>query len=414
MRRILSTLLALALVVTTSAANAFIGLLYGEAKVSIKTEHQFVAGLDEQTRRLIQGLAPQIRGEAIQFLRDAVPILDEGTAQFLNRLDTFLENRINGLVCSGQGLAKGLAEELGAAWRNERPKPLLELAQDFDARKGFDPKTAKYITLSYYDFLHNAAITSCQLADSDAKTRVEKMRAEARKRARVWEEIEGRCASPSECLTNRYAEISQLVATSDARDIQNAGATAGLAAVRLVQPKSGVLPWLNSLFGRTGWVAQDANWVSYETELVKLHTIARSIEFTRNLRQQTAKARYNTALASIASAEGAIVPHVASVGMASAAVNTKAEQDAKALIAGQTSWTADLNSALAGDGTLKTEVDGALQRIKALNTSVATMTTQVVANNAAIAAREAERLRRAQERSELLRELRTGPRRMPV
>ena len=400
-RALVGVTFAIALSMASLDAKAVFGLLYAEAKVNIKTEHQIVAGLDDKTRAMILGLPDQARAQAIKFLQEAVPLVNEGLAQFLARLDSVLENRINGLVCSGQGLAKGVAEELGAAWRKERPKPLIELAVDFDTRKGFDSKSARYLTFGYYDFLHNAAVTSCQLADGDAKSKVERMRAEARQHLRIWEEIEGICTTPAECLSTRYSSITELLAKSDRRDVENAEAKPALAAVKLVQVKSGVLPWITSLVGKTHWVADDAQWVAYEAELGKLRLIERSVDYARSLRQQTAKARLATVLGAIVNSEAALISIASTVSTSSIASNSKAEQDAIGLVKAKATWIAELARASANDSGLKSEVDGATQRLKALEVSIVSLTAQVTSNNKLIAEREAEQARLRDERRQM-------------
>lgn len=402
-RTLVSSCIAVTLLSASVDSSAIFGVLYAEAKINVKTEHQIVAGLDDKTRAMILSMAPQVRAEAIAFLREAVPLVGEEMSQFLNRLDLVLENRINGLVCAGQGLAKGVAEELGAAWRNERPKPLIELSLEFDKRKGFDAKSAKYITLGYYDFLHNAAITSCQLADSDAKKKVEKMRAEARQRLRIWEEIEGTCVAPSDCLAKRYSQVSETVQNADRRDVENAGAKAGLAAVKLVQAKTGVVPWMASLVGRTHWVADDAQWLAYETELSKLRMVERGVDYARGLRQTTARARLASVSSAIVNTEAALIPLVSSVGSVSAATNTKAQQDAAALIASKSVWISELALASTEDTGLKAGIEATTQRLKTLEVSIVALATQVASHNKAISDREAEQTRRREQR-ELLKE----------
>jgi hypothetical protein len=377
---------------------ALVGLLYAEAKVHVKTESQIVAGLDDQTRRLLEAMPAEVRREAIAFLREAVPIVNEGMTEFLNRLDAVMERRVNGLVCSGQGLARGLGEELTGAWKNERPKPLLELTQEFDSRHNFAGQTARYITTSYFDYLHNAAITSCQLADSDAKNRAEKLRIDARQRMRVWESIESTCSTPSDCLTKQYAAVDTLIKSADPRDIGAADAQQNFRLVNLVTPKQGFISWASSLFGHHEWTTQEAAWVQYETELIKLQSIRRGLEIARNLRVTIAKERLTEVLLALGNAETALVAIKRKIGTISVSENNQSSVEAIALLKAKSDWNIALEEAINGDSSLKSSATNGQERIKKLESEISNISNTIKLNNEAIAANDAERRRKAELR----------------
>ncbi len=293
--------------------------------------------------------------------------------------------------------------------RRERPKPLLELAQQFDARKGFDPASARYIAIGYFDFLHSAGVTACQLADGDAKARADKMRAQARQRLRIWEEIEDMCTSPAECMTKRYAAVHQVVANADPRDVENAGSRAALINVNLVQPEQGVRAWLASLAGITRWSTSKADWLSYEEELGKLRHIERSLHWATSLRQTVASALLTESETALIGAELSLVKAKAQLSNSSIASNNKAKADAAAALP-QRTVVADLKQAETHDGRLKAAVEAARKRLKAVEDLAVEISTSADNYNKTIAAAaaEAERRRVAAEilRAEL-REMRS-------
>ena len=139
---------ALVIVIPMQEVHALLGLFYAEAK--IKTESEFIAGLDEPTRKLIAVMPETVRKEVVELLRQGLPLVEKSMRDFINDLDTRLERRINQLVCSGQAVGQGVAEEVKGVIVGQRPTPVRELMDGYDGRgKTFKAESARSIAIDY-------------------------------------------------------------------------------------------------------------------------------------------------------------------------------------------------------------------------------------------------------------------------
>lgn len=264
-------LVALLVIANHANANFFAALFY--AKVKVKTESEIIAGLDEPTRNLIAGLPADAQKQAVEFVRQSLPLLDKSINGYIERVDLLIENRLNQLVCAGQAVGQGVAEEIKGVILNEKPKPIEDLAMSFEEReKNFRHSSARSIAISYEDFLQQAGIAACRLVDPAGTQRINKLRAQSRDKWRMWVAIEDTCSNPHDCLQKQYGLISATVKAADPRDVEGTSATKQLAEVALLQKS-------------TRWFSSDVrNWGAFEDELMKLRTIDRGLSAAKALR----------------------------------------------------------------------------------------------------------------------------------
>lgn len=377
--------------VSSGNAHAFLGLFYAEAKIS--THSEIIAGLDEPTRRLIEGMPENVRKEVVESLRQSLPLINKSLAEFLQDVDLRLEKRINQLVCSGQALGQGAAEEIRGVIVRERPTPVRDLLDAYFKRgKRFESESALYLAISYEDFLQQAAITACRLADDAGLNRVNEIRIDAREFWRMWVDIEKQCTKPSECLPMRYKKVESLIASSDPRDVEAVDAKKLLAQVSLKPASAGglnILSWLPS---------EKAAWLASETELLKLRTIERTLGAAKGLRITLAKRYLTDATVAMLSVEQALVKARSRLSDSVTADNEFARADATNAIAPRASILEQVNKAIVGEPSLKAEGEAVLSRLKASDSGAAEVAAIADKKNKDIADRLAEQKRQAEER----------------
>lgn len=395
------TLLAAVTAIAAHMADARaigLGLFYAEVKV--KTESEIIAGLDEPTRRLLLSMPATVRTEMVELIRQSLPLLEQSTSVLIEKIDKAVEGRINQLVCTGQAMGIGVAEEFKAGLLGtDRPKPVKELVDVWDARsKEFKSVSARSIAIDYEDLLHQAGITACRLADASPAQRISDLRTEARQKWRVWMEIEKTCAVPADCLGKRYEEVQALVAKADPRDVNQAQSKAALANVKLVEPQGGVWAWFRSAIGSPRWAGVDATWIAHETELEKLRNVQRALEATTAMRVSTAKRYLTDGISGVLAAEEGVLKAKALLSPTDPAANDKAAATVQAAMNGKTAIVAQIDLAALGDSSLLTDVDAAKKRLIAIEEDAAKVLRDADAYKKAIAVAAAAAARAKAER----------------
>lgn len=398
-RLVLLVALTTAIAAHMADARAIVlGLFYAEVKV--KTESEIIAGLDEPTRRLLLSMPATVRTEMVELIRQSLPLLEQSTSVLIEKIDKAVEGRINQLVCTGQAMGIGVAEEFKAGLLGtDRPKPVKELVDVWDARyKKFESVSARSIAIAYEDFLHQAGITACRLADSSPAQRISDLRTEARQKWRVWMEIEKACVAPADCLGKRYEEVQALVAKADPRDVNQAQSKAALADVKLVKPQGGVWAWFRSAIGSPRWAGVDATWMAHETELEKLRNVQRALEATTAMRVSTAKRYLTDGISGVLAAEDAVQKAKALLSSTDPAANDNAAAAAQAAMRGKTDIVTQMDLAALGDSSLSTEVDAAKKRLRTIEEDAAKVVSDADAYKKAIAVAAAAAARAKAER----------------
>lgn len=397
-----SVMTAASLILTAHVADAAaqaLGLFYAEVKV--KTESEIIAGLDEPTRRLLLSMPATVRTETVELIRQSLPLIEQSTSALLEKIDKVIEGRINQLVCAGQAMGIGVAEEFKAGLLGtDRPKPVKELVDAWDERsREFKTVSARSIAIDYEDLLHQAGITACRLADAGPAQRISDLRTEARQKWRVWGEIEKTCAAPADCLGKRYEAVQAMVAKADPRDLVQAKSKAALANVKLVEPEKGMWASLRSAMGSPRWAGVDATWIAHETELEKLRNVQRSLEATTAMRLTTAKRYLTDGISGVLAAEDALVKAKAVLSATDTAANDKAAAAAQVAIKGKDAILGQLSQALVGDPSLQPDVEAARKRMSRIDEDAAKVVTEAGTNRRTIADASAAAARAQAERA---------------
>lgn len=376
---------AFALIATNANANFFAGLFY--AKVKVKTESEIVAGLDEPTRSLIASLPESARKEAVEFARQALPELDKSVISYIDRIDLLIENRLNQLVCTGQAVGQGVAEELKGVILNEKPKPIAALALEFDDReKNFRYTSARSIAISYEDFLQQAGIAACRLVDTAGTQRINTLRVQSRDKWRMWLAIEETCSDPHDCLLKQHALVSATVKAADPRDAEATSASKLLGEVVLLQKS-------------TRWFSTDVkNWVAFEKELLKLRDIDRSVSAAAALRVSVAQRYLSDAESLVLDGEKAILSARGRLSQSSSSENDAAKAEAVKARANEVAAVEQAKLAGIGDASNLAKAMDLEHRVAKIEAESKAIVSAADGNNANLSKAAADAAARAQER----------------
>jgi hypothetical protein len=192
----------------------------------LKAEARAVAGLDAETRALIERMPETIRVQTMKLLVEALPLIDQSVNAYLDKANEIVSSQIAHAGCTIQGAAKGTLEIFKAALPMQAdPTPILKLAERWDdMQTTFDEEAAPLTYIfTYADFLANAAITSCQVENSEeAVTSIQILQSNARIRWQTWRRTTSQCADALTCFEMTKKLAQQQLASADARDVQAA------------------------------------------------------------------------------------------------------------------------------------------------------------------------------------------------
>lgn len=330
-------------------AHAVLGAFF---YAKVKTDSEIVAGLDEKTRDLIDGMPEKVRVEAIKALKEAKPMVDESVAKYLEDLDARLSNRIDQTMCSLAAAGEIVLEKLKGPWGEKTPMSTLK--SDYDKRKHFDPKNVRNLSYTYVDLVKAIAIVGCGVFDMRARAIVQELREEVTGKMNTWHQIRDLCSTPAECLEMRYPYVRQLIANSDPRDVEFTKAKAEYEKVN-GKPVSKV---------GTGFFGdRTLKWTIDESELVKLYFIERSIDAAQSLRSENAKLYMRDASLVLTKAEDALALAKPKVSVTSSADNDTAIKYADEALSFHKEVTDNANAAISAHDSQKADGARVLARI---------------------------------------------------
>lgn len=395
-------------------ANAFVGAIYG--RVDVKTEHEIIAGLDGPTRTLIQNLAPDVRKEFVEAVRQSLGLIDQGVAKVLADMDSRIAERINHAVCAGPAAIQAGVEEISGVLWGERPKPVSYLMETYERRaEKFPALTAEAVAIRYEDLLQQAAIAGCRLADSAGKHRVEKLRTDVRERWRTWQEIEEVCDTPENCIEHRRKSIAELLKSSDARDVEKAEAYSQFDRVQEVRPERSAFANLMWHVGLRQWSKRDSEWLLYEPALIELRNIERGVAIAKGNRQLLAKQRIEATAQTLATAETAIknaqdslIASASSTPEAKAALQSNQENKAAAskALPDRAVVVETINLAVEGDSSFAEQAKTLVSRLDALPDAARSVELKADTYNTTIESAEKTRQEEAKETARRMAEYR--------
>jgi hypothetical protein len=234
-RRLPTATLALICASVLSATSHGASLI--KASAGLEVTH----GFDKPTRDLIARMPEKFREETVKLLKEALPLVDSSVLKYLERVNEIVDTQIDHAACAMSATAANVGTMFKHAIVGGRPQIVASIEEDWDVlgRSFKSNTTPKQYMTRYADFLVNATVTSCQVATTpEARELVDRVRRAARRRWSLWARLEGVCNTAASCLANHITGTTQLVESSDARDLNAVDAKVRLASLTPVPQAS--------------------------------------------------------------------------------------------------------------------------------------------------------------------------------
>ncbi|MCV9964305.1 hypothetical protein OIU34_20675 [Pararhizobium sp. BT-229] len=253
--------------------------------VGVDVDAEF--GLDKRTMDFINGLAPQVRKEVLQLLKEALPLIDASVISYLNRVDAILDKQISHIQCAAIGTGAALSDDLkGKLPFGGQVQPVAKLEADLNSTiTGFRPNVKPHdMRLAYSDLIYRATVANCQVAiASETAKDVAAILENARPRWMVWYRLDGSCPGITQCYSWQEQHTKETISKADKRDVVSADAEKRISSVH--QPKTRA----------TGVVWATFNPTEYEKALGELISIEDGINLATAKRLSDANAAIESA-----------------------------------------------------------------------------------------------------------------------
>lgn len=215
-----------------------LGPLPGSANLlGVDVDVNATVGLDDRTRALLDSLPTKLRQEAIRFIAEAQPKIDQSIVDYISRLQAASSQTIADAECAATSVAvQGSAE----FWTQANPfKDNVNLVGDYLNRveilpSRFEKTTSPERFLSAYSDAADAGYkTACAVRRTqEAHTLVMEYRALMQETARTWARARQEpCPDARRCLIVSKARVVKLAAQASPEDAGKVDAKKRLDAV---------------------------------------------------------------------------------------------------------------------------------------------------------------------------------------
>jgi hypothetical protein len=268
-------------------AHAFLGLFYSrhDINVTAKVEAQVTAGLDEQTRKLIEGLLPAARTEFVKGVSEALTKVDASIDHAAKAFEGATERTLNRINCQVRVLALKVPSDIIEQFKRYPKDTSVKLWHQYTERAlGFNAATARNIANEYVGISNQAYVLACYGLEADGVSDLNTTRETAHIGYAAWSAAALDCKALDQCLETRYKAVSDFISASDNFDIERAKARTRLQAVKLhTVPDT----WMYRLALRVPFsrkLGLKPAWLYQEDGIIKLYQIQRDVMTARMMR----------------------------------------------------------------------------------------------------------------------------------
>lgn len=247
---------------------------------TLKARLEIEAGLDPETRKLLELLPENARIQAVLAMREMLGDVDMSVAKYLARVDEILSDRLAELDCTIDGATKRVAIKIGEViwpFGLRGPEALASDWQSARSKFRWDTSIEQYLN-AYSPLLTDARSQICANRFSLVpKGQFAKLQIALNADARALQRAGSACSDPSDCVSSMRNRVRRLLAIRDARDVATVGAASRLDAVKLP-----IKPAFYQRFDAEGYVATLRFIVAVEDEVNFLNFL-RNAQFDRVL-----------------------------------------------------------------------------------------------------------------------------------
>jgi hypothetical protein len=251
----------------------------------IKSVLRIEAGLDDQTRSLIDKMPLNIKNQIYKLIEEALPLVDKSVIKYLNRVDEILSQQLSAVDCSLAGWSKTTVEELLTGIKPFKDHPtmvedLKKSAEKLNSRFKSDTTQDKFRTY-YGDILAHARTTACAVQGTQvAYDEVMELRAKLMAGVLPWQKLKNEpCNDAKSCLLRSKTIVENEIKAADTRDVTQVNADTRLAEIKI--PEEGFF----SKF----------NYKPYSIALTSVYKISDEVRILGALRQAEADAMMKVA-----------------------------------------------------------------------------------------------------------------------
>lgn len=306
--------------------GAWLGLVFGSGVVTLapalagpldislsaKAEVRAIAGLDPETRALVEGLPKEIRVQMLIAMNATFDRADRSVLAYVAAVDNLMTRQLSNVQCATIATAGGAVDAIKKRLFGSANGPLKSL-QDEKASQlatlGPESTVTDVIAIQA-DIGQTAVILKCTVGPPAYAVEGTKVLEDMNGRFLVWNRISGLgCVTVASCLPAYRDTVEKMVASADRRDSKTANGPAMLQNV--VYPEKG------------GFLAPSPGFVSYEAALTDLFQIENSVGSARARREASALSGLLAASAQVTAADAAIKSALATAKSGIAAENKK-------------------------------------------------------------------------------------------
>ncbi|MDT7003855.1 hypothetical protein [Klebsiella variicola] len=181
------------------------------------------AGLDADTIRLLDGYPKEVKEQALQLVKDALPLLDKSVNSYLDRINEILIEQQTMMICTSAGIVGTSVDQALERFpflKGSTPLENLEKRWSEVEKKFTDQTTAHEYMIKYADFIYSVGLAKCKIQVTPSlQPVVDRMLAKYNSRFSIWVSLDLICSTASDCFENIYNETYAYLIKSDPRDV---------------------------------------------------------------------------------------------------------------------------------------------------------------------------------------------------
>ncbi|WP_434661486.1 hypothetical protein P5W99_00800 [Paraburkholderia sp. A3BS-1L] len=253
------------------------------------------AGLDAETRALIDKMPENIKNQTLDLIVKALPMLDASVYGYIDKVNDTIAHQLANASCTAVGTADNVITGAKHLLFGGRPAPVKDLRHErVRLETAFHANSAPsdYVD-AYGDFLHAADITACDVSagssGSEALTAVRDIRIEVSRPWLTWRRLENSCHDADTCVIAAKDLAYLTMQQADPRDVVKADAQQRLLQVSFPPSKN----WWERTFTSYEQGPAEASMADYLEVIDAINTAAlgrklQAIQFLKEAQDQLA------------------------------------------------------------------------------------------------------------------------------
>lgn len=230
------------------------------------------AGLDADTIRLLDGYPKEVKEQALQLVKEALPLLDKSVNSYLDRINAILIEQQTTMICTSAGIVGTSVDQALERFpflKGSTPLENLEKRWSEVEKKFTDQTTSHEYMIKYADFIYSIGLAKCKIQVTPSlQPVVDRMLAKYNSRFSIWVSLDLICSTASNCFESIYNETYAYLIKSDPRDVADNDAIDKLKQVKPPK-KQYFAPF---------------NYSAYEEDFFEMNRILLSVALTKQLR----------------------------------------------------------------------------------------------------------------------------------